>query len=147
MAKRRKSNGKKRAERDNTLSLGSLLRPSVPFRPLSPVSPDLFGERLTEIEDRRTFHPLREFRPPAVLLGATRASLVPAVSPARKAKKEGGLRHRQAPPPTLAFRAPKEVLVCVRRHRRREVLHALKKTGRGARARHRHRNPYSEIRC
>lgn len=147
MAKRRKRRSNStRVQRDNSISLGSLLDP---LRPLRPVHVETWPERMTEIEDRRTFHPLKSFRPPAVLLGASGARVVPAVGPARQAKRgrpvtRDGVR---GVPTHLAFDAPRSVLVCVRRSRRREVLHALKRTGRGARARHRKRNPFSEIRC
>lgn len=46
------------------------------------------------------------------------------------------------------FSQPDLVSVCVRRQRRREVLHAFNRTGRGgARARRYRRNYYSDISC
>lgn len=46
----------------------------------------------------------------------------------------------------VRFASPDTVLVCARRHRRREVLFALRKTGKGARSKRR-RNSYSNTRC
>lgn len=146
MAKRRKSHGKSRAvERDNQPSLATLLRPPV-YLPTRVVEPDYYSP-LPEIEDRRTYHPLRSFRPPAVLLGATRSALVPVGKKAENRAAPLRSHVSGAVPRSIAFDAPPHVLICVRRHRRREVLHALRKTGKGARARLRRRNPFSEIRC
>lgn len=41
---------------------------------------------------------------------------------------------------------PNKVGICVRRRTRRQVLHALKRTGKGSRAR-RHYTAYSEVHC
>lgn len=46
----------------------------------------------------------------------------------------------------LRFAVPKDVGVCVRRKSRREVLFALRKTGKGARSRRR-RNEWSGVTC
>lgn len=48
----------------------------------------------------------------------------------------------------VGFHAPWQVIICVRRKRRREVLHALNKTGAGkGRQRRPVRNTFSEVRC
>jgi len=48
----------------------------------------------------------------------------------------------------VGFSHPWQVIVCVRRKRRREVLHALRKTGRGgSKQRKPRRNFWSEVRC
>lgn len=53
----------------------------------------------------------------------------------------------RAVPTRIRFSDPKRVAICVRRHTRREVLFALKKTGKGARAHKRKWNENSEVRC
>lgn len=50
-------------------------------------------------------------------------------------------------PTRLTYSDPRKVAVCVRRHTRREVLFALKRTGKGARAHRRKWNENSEVRC
>lgn len=52
-------------------------------------------------------------------------------------------------PHRVGFTLPWQVIICVRRKRRREVLHALRFTGKGAtrRMRFRRNNEYSEVRC
>jgi len=48
----------------------------------------------------------------------------------------------------IGFQYPWQVMICVRRKRRKEVLHALKKTGgRGAPHKKPRRNYWSEVRC
>lgn len=49
-------------------------------------------------------------------------------------------------PPSPDF-ATGPVQACVQRHQRREVLHALNLTTKGARARRRRRTAYSEVKC
>lgn len=50
-------------------------------------------------------------------------------------------------PKRVGFHMPWQVVICVRRKRRKEVLFAKRKTGAGARARVRRRNEYSDVRC
>lgn len=49
-------------------------------------------------------------------------------------------------PTAIGFTAPKSMLVCVRRQQRREVMHALNKSGRGGQKRPRF-NEFSKVRC
>lgn len=97
---------------------------------------------LSQIEDRRTYHPLDFFRP-ARSFNRSQHSLV-VKQPAKNKDRFSGLRGL---PTAIQFYAPKKVLVCVRRQRRKEVIHALKKTGKGAAKRHRRRSYYSNIHC
>lgn len=97
---------------------------------------------LSEIEDRRTYHPLDFFRP-ARSFNRSQHSLV-VKQPAKNKDRFSGLRGL---PTAIQFHAPKKVLVCVRRQRRKEVIHALKKTGKGAAKRLRRRSYYSNIHC
>ena len=89
---------------------------------------------LREIEDRRRF----------------------SFDVARVPKTYGGLISRQKVPSrrsarlpsNLAFVDPRRVLLCARRKTRAEVLHAMRKTGKGrGRRRSPRRNAYSNISC
>lgn len=88
-------------------------------------------------EDRRTFHPSR-FTRPAVTIGPRLGSRL-VVSPPTK-RQRGGL------PTTVSFAAPKKVVICVRRQRRKEVIFAMGKGGSHA-PRVNHRNQFSDVRC
>lgn len=63
-----------------------------------------------------------------------------------KAVDKFGNAVRSSIPKAIGFTEPKAVALCVRRHQRREVLHALKKTGRHG-ARHTRRNKWSDVSC
>ena len=110
---------------DTPLTDRLLSRPSVAS--LSP---------LTEIEDRRTYHPLFDDRPARTVEGTP-------VRPHRVTKSKYSRL-----PFGLQFAQPNRTLVCVRRKQRQEVLHALKRTGRGGSSRrHKRRNHYSGVQC
>lgn len=117
-------------ERDNDL-IANLLAPVQPEPLVSPghyLPADLFNE----IEDRRTFHPERDFRQP----------MDTTAEPAgyRRQKSYSTRQH------LVRFDAPEKALVCVRRKTRREVIFAKRKHRKGAGSR-RHRNYLSNIRC
>lgn len=97
------------------------------------------GALLRSIEDRRTFHPERAYRPAR--------SFNKAVHRLVMSPKVSGPRTPGKLPLGVHFEAPKKVLICVRRERRREVLHALKKTGKGSSRKFKRRNFYSDVRC
>ncbi|QXP44321.1 MAG: hypothetical protein [Arizlama microvirus] len=87
---------------------------------------------LSEVEDRRTFHPGgRVNRPPT--------------SPRRRLVKIN-IKPTMHSPVVQSFHAPSHVAVCVRRKTRDEVLHALKKTGRGS-GRPKRFNQFSKVKC
>lgn len=88
------------------------------------------------IEDRRTHHPLDFFRPPLATDGGH-------IAPVRVTKKP----FKTQLPFGLQFAAPEKTLVCVRRNQRKEVLHALRKTGRGRSRKSPRRNYLSGVRC
>lgn len=90
-------------------------------------------------EDRRAFHPYGPDRLPGTFRQRDAASIT-----LRRSSPAAGNR---MPRDVLQFRAPKQVLLCIRRQRRREVIHALGKAGSGSRARNRKRNEYSNISC
>jgi len=103
-----------------------------------------FLDDLRQVEDRRTFHPLRSLRPVRSLLGTP--PRVVLRDKRSKGPKARGVFSSQTKA-ILAFEEPKAVLVCVRRQRRKEVLHALKKAGRGGGKRKRKRSWHSSISC
>lgn len=91
---------------------------------------------LPAIEDRRTHHPLGTNRPARLVSGHPTKPHV--VKPSKfKRQLPFGLR----------FAAPQQTVICVRRKTRKEVLHALNKTGRGKPRRRPRRNWYSKIGC
>lgn len=126
-----------------TRSLGDLLRPASLVRQPSMVD-------LVELEDRRLFVP-----------GTPSLPSVPAYRPA-KARNRAATRLtvRRAtqvatPPrferlgPFVAFAEPRSVALCIRRQRRRQVMHALDLAGRRGvgRGRPRRRNEFSSVSC
>lgn len=141
MAKRNNKSNFTRAGRDviAIANRSPLLPRSLTFRPLvSPVD-------LTVFEDRRTFHPERDQRPARSFSKALHRLVVK--EPLRNPDRFASLRAFPASIPTrIGFEDPKRVLICVRRKRRKEVLHALKKTGRGGQKKPR-RSWYSSISC
>lgn len=120
--------GRRRRTRDTNVIANldtMLLRSSTPkfYRPepaifVAPQSP------LQELEDRREFSP-EIFRPARAFRRSATQLVVPNVN------KE---RERNRPfvniPASVGFNNPRLVAICVRRKRRREVLHALGRTGR-----------------
>lgn len=97
---------------------------------------------LRPVEDRRSYYPAR-FRPARLIDGSSNYRLVvakPATKPAARTKSRL--------PSAVGFQDPRKVVICVRRKIRKEVLHALRKTGRGgSRSWKRKRNVYSDVRC
>lgn len=88
------------------------------------------------LEDRRRFDPRGAHKPPSSL---TRAARKLVVDP-------GGDRYKWVTH-GLKFAVPREVSICVRRKERKEVLHALKKTGKGGSRAPRKRNNWSSVKC
>lgn len=95
-------------------------------------------DELRDIEDRREHHPLGFFRPARKLDGG---GSDPVVVRSPKNKSKAFLARG------LGFARPGAVVVCVRRKQRKEVLHALKKTGRGRGGGRKRRNWWSTISC
>lgn len=123
-----------RRQRDfptSTQSLASLLALPRPYRPVWPVSSlPSPQEVLPYVQDRRTFTPdAGSIRASAVQRSASRLVAVPFSSPA-----------------VAAFGDPSLVGICARRKVRKEVLHALKRTKKGARGK-KHRNIWSDYKC
>lgn len=146
--------GSSRGQRDanvvaSDMLLSSLVEPVSPSTLLDPLTDD----PLLSFEDRRTFHPDPSSRP--ALLSYASDVIQSQVSnrlnkavysfPGVRAFDRAQARGRAV----LAFRDPRRVAICVRRHIRREVLFAIdprRKFGSGA-GKRRRRNWASAIRC
>lgn len=101
------------------------------LRPLS--------SHLRLFEDRRTWHPLpSSLRVPRTFNSYARLRITPTPRYPRHPSTY--------PSPSISFVAPQRVVLCVRRQRRREVLHALHKAGRGGQRSPRW-TPWSSVRC
>lgn len=107
---------------------------------LAPAQNPLRAINLSQIQDLRSFYPDPDYFRSPLKLNGQRASNV--ASPNRNAKTQ---RSKTMLPYAVGFQQPTQVLVCVRRKIRREILFAKKRT-RGA-SRKKHRNTFSNIRC
>lgn len=118
----------RRTQRDNISIANRDLLPSVYLRPI----------RVTPLEDRRNYFPDPLVRPAGYVgVRSVRSLNINAI---RRGRERLGRD-------VFSFNDPKRVLICARRQERKEVLHALGKTGRGGRKRNRRRNEYSDISC
>lgn len=101
---------------------------------------------LRAFEDRRLFvpDPLPRYR--SLLNPWPNRIRAMVTSPARVAEAPRGHLRSAMSQLGMRFEAPKKVLVCVRRKQRREVLHALKRTRKGAGSAKR-RNQWSDVKC
>lgn len=97
---------------------------------------------LLAVEDRRTWHPEAHRPPVSSRRWNARVVWGAPASPARRprfARRGVSTATRRATPPSSSYRFrfkfPRSVMVCVRRHRRREVLFAKRRTRGGSRAR------------
>lgn len=142
MGRKRRSRG----ERDVSIP-HSIARPLLGLsRPLSYGVTPLRSP--VAFDDGRAFHPAPDFRP-AFTLGGNKASIRLADRPATKRAVSSGFnkRIRSQTKAFLTFATPERVSVCVRRARRKEVLFATKRAGRGGSQRRRRRNRNSVISC
>lgn len=100
------------------------------------------SKSLSLVEDRRHFHPAGDFRP-----ARSRRSANHRLDAAdRRLRSPVPVWKSESIPSRVVFHAPKSVLICVRRNRRREVLFA---SG-GASKRHKRRprrNWFSAVSC
>lgn len=135
MARRSRSNNRTRAM-PVAIARPLRVRPRPVLPPYRPY--DAFAGKLTVLEDRRQFHPMRAWRP-AFSIPRAAARLV-AKEP-RNARRFGAQTRA-----VIAFANPRRVLVCLRRKARREVLLALGQGG-GRKGRKPRRTEYSDVRC
>lgn len=88
-----------------------------PYNSLSQMPPIL-------LEDRRTFHPERQFRPPAAYYRSDTRLVSKVVAPNGKrsiARPLWSLQYTDTPH-TVGFARPDRVAICIRRKVRRQVL-------------------------
>lgn len=145
MGKRQRNQQHTSKRDDNDIATDSeVLRNFIKKQTLTLPAPVHFSPKinLQPLQDRRTWHP-DQHRSLQRLDGSKHrlklASPVRAVK-AKLSRPHGPLPHR------VAFEAPKKLLLCIRRARRRAVLFAFNKTRKGAGSRKR-RNQWSDIKC
>ena len=143
---------------DTSIELDLMLAAPA-MEPLAPLSP--FS--LPLLEDRREWTPVLHDEPvthdayteyetyePEPKRQKPRAPRLPTQARNARARAVGSYarptQNRGELPSQIAFSNPNRVAICIRRKRRKEVLFALRKTGRGSRAR-RHYNAHSFVRC
>lgn len=138
---------KKHRKRHNAISAVS--PPIANHRLFVPPKPTAFSA----VEDRRRFHPEKATQPARTTSGHPVKPHKPKLAvtavkrgpDGRPMKKKITLR---SIPSRLQFAAPKRTIICLKRKIRKEVLHALQRTGRGHGSRRRpKRNAYSQISC
>lgn len=98
------------------------------------------------VSDRRAFHPRGETAP----LSSPRKSqrrVVEKVVVSQPNRNKMGRAGKPAHHYKVAFSVPRKVELCVRRQRRRQVLFAMRRTGKGSRAVRRRRNYWSGVSC
>lgn len=106
------------------------LSPSpVPVFKVSPAVPPPLATP-HPVEDRRVFHPERADRP-ALAIDGRPARFTLNNRPQKKSRLQARFRSvASQTKAAVAFQAPRQVLVCVRRQRRKEVLFAKRQAGR-----------------
>lgn len=117
--------------------------PTPVTSPRSMVQLDL-EDLLRQVEDRRRYHPMGESSP--ALSTSGRKHTLRAVAPTPVPVKNVVLAKPSPFPTGVGFSAPDNVIVCIRRKKRKEVLHALGKAGKAGQKAPR-RSAYSEIHC
>ena len=126
MARRRRRSGKGLIRKRNEMPLTISRRPRL--LPLQ--------RQILQLEDRRQWHPSRTLRPrplPVTVGSMRRTDRLISAGPTLK---------------SLNFEKPSNVAVCVRRKQRKEIMHALRATGKGASSRKKkRRNYWSSIGC
>lgn len=99
-------------------------------------------EDFLPVEDRRVFHPEGDLAPPRTTRGTTSRLVV--AEPARSLPSKDMFAHLRVPS-GVQFEQP-DVLICVRRQQRKEVLHATNKAGKRGQKSPR-RSAFSDIKC
>lgn len=126
-------NSKSSGTRDAPQSLPSVRSRSI----ISPVQ-GRHLQPLNLIDDRRSYHPEPATRPARLFSGAV-ASVKATITPKHVSGKS-------RVPVQIAFTAPDQTLVCVRRKTRKQVLFAKRKTGKAGQRKPK-RNMWSNVRC
>lgn len=146
MARRGKRDGRRDVSIDFTTP--SLTAPNIPVvrtvpRIVRVPSPKL--SRLILIEDRRVWSPETRFKP--TQKGLQRYTSLRTVSGVPTYRLKAKASPRLSVPRGIAFAEPHRLVLCVRRKQRKQVLHALRKTGKGVKRRNPKRNYWSSISC
>lgn len=121
--------------------------------PVSNINTSFGFGSLREYEDRRQWHPEGSQRPARGFFNPRhRLTVIDRVHAPRTAERVDASRSFPSlisqTRATVAFADPSRTLICVRRSVRREVLHALRKTGRGSGGSRTDRwTEYSSVRC
>lgn len=143
MAKGRKS---KRDSASPVDDARPLLSPSVP-RTVRNYQPSSF---YSEVDDHRTWDPAPQKHAKTVTGGRPRIIAKGNVKRGpngRPLKTFGRAQVVGAVNSRLGFAVPQNIIVCLRRAMRREVLFALKKRRKGSGSKRRRRNQWSDIDC
>lgn len=106
------------------------------------------GPTMRQVEDRRTWHPGSYTRPAARFDGALHRLVAPVQNPVYKpvSLPSTKIKFFQPLPSGVAFKDPQGVTICERRSRRRQVMFATRKSGKGGQRRPRY-NEYSSVQC
>lgn len=148
MGRRQRSTSRNRGHSDDYQDLeNELLAPVAGPSPPAALRPPA---RSALIDDRRRWDPGdtprdafgRQARVVMSPKASAKARQQPAVKPSRPRLYQSRAFLREV----QSFEDPRRVMICVRRKSRREVLFAIRKTGKGARSRKR-RNEWSNVRC
>lgn len=111
---------------------------------------------LTLMEDRRLYSPEPYTRPAASLSQPRHRLVIKNVPKSVSRSNARSFKTYNAPatgvfaralPDRVAFQTPKRVLICIRRQKRKEVIHALNKSGRGVSRKNPRRSEYSDVSC
>ena len=98
------------------------------------------------LSDRREFHPLGDVAPVYSPRKSQRKIVEKKVVTQPNRNKVGRARKQKAYY-KISFGVPRKVELCVRRKQRREVMFAMRRTGKGSRAVRRRRNYWSGVSC
>lgn len=132
----------RRGQRDaSSPSLAELLAPVSPTPALSAVHLLDGLRQLGDIQDERRFapSPQRQMQKTASVIRPLRA--------VRSGTSSSAKQRRKSDLSGIYFSQPENVIRCVRRKERREVIFATKKRKKGAGASRRRRNFWSDVQC
>lgn len=148
MGRRQRSKSRDRGHSDDYQDLENELL-AAPARP-SPPAALRPPARSALIDDRRRWDP--GDTPRDAFGRQARVVMSPKASPKNRQRSGVKFKHLEGNFPRAllrevqSFQDPRRVMICVRRKSRREVLFAIRKTGKGARSRKR-RNEWSNVKC
>lgn len=136
-----------RRTRRDTSAIANRRLPRSQTPSVSPRS--MQSDFLRSVSDGRFFNPEPLYASPKTLSGARHRLRVfspTSVSRSHPARPGRGFRAYEPVPTAIGFENPSQMVTCVRRGIREEVLHAKRKTGRVGQKRPRF-NEFSKVRC